>query len=336
MATGARGQGLRQGDHSPAGWRSSWRAGGGGHIRFVRQRRPVSPKAIPVSVGASRTYPRCIRRKAILQEHGRSKSARWRSARRCSAPSTPIRHRVSTTSPASGPKHPWTKDSTRLTADALVALDRVAEAAALRARYSIKSDPPRQGNDPYGSRRQPLSVGSELSSLFEALVAATRLRLDLATLPSRLQVRNWHIGSVVAVQRHVRGWGQTGSNQHIAKVTRLTHVRHRPRRRFRPGYLWAEKTYFVEFLAKHGGLPRQLFHRHQWLREMVAHRIADPIILEVIGKWLKVGAMVDGSLSKKIRNSIAGGKIVTKGPCSLEIASVSRRSAPARSRAAPA
>ncbi len=49
---------------------------------------------------------------------------------------------------------------------------------------------PRQGNDPYGSRRQPLSVGSELSSLFEALVAATRLRLDLATLPSRLQVRN--------------------------------------------------------------------------------------------------------------------------------------------------
>jgi hypothetical protein len=50
-------------------------SGGGGHIRFVRQRRPVSPKAIPVSVGASRTYLRCIRRKAILQEHGRSKSA---------------------------------------------------------------------------------------------------------------------------------------------------------------------------------------------------------------------------------------------------------------------
>src|SRR5229473_3260220 len=39
-------------------------------------------------------------------------------------------------------------------------------------------------------RRQPLSVGSELSSLFEALVAATRLWLDLETLPSRLQVRN--------------------------------------------------------------------------------------------------------------------------------------------------
>jgi hypothetical protein len=100
--------------------------------------------------------------------------------------------------------------------------------------------------------------------------------------------------------------------------------------------LGAEKTYFVGFLEKHGASPRQLLHRHQWLRETVAHRIADPIILEVIGKWLKAGAMVDGSLSKKIRNSIARGKIVTKGPCSLEIVSVSRRSAPARSRAAPA
>src|ERR1700681_3884236 len=81
--------------------------------------------------------------------------------------------------------------------------------------------------------------------------------------------------------------------------------------------------------------PRQLLHPHQWLRKMVAHRIADPTILEVIGKWLKTAAMVDGALSKKVRNSIAG-SIVTKVPCSLEIASVSRRSAPARSRAAPA
>jgi len=33
---------------------------------------------------------------------------------------------------------------------------------------------------------------------------------------------------------------------------------------------------------------------HQWLRKMVAHRIADPAILKLIGKWLKAGAMVMG------------------------------------------
>jgi hypothetical protein len=30
-------------------------------------------------------------------------------------------------------------------------------------------------------------------------------------------------------------------------------------------------------------------------RKMVAHRIADPAILKLIGKWLKAGAMVDGA-----------------------------------------
>jgi RNA-directed DNA polymerase len=35
---------------------------------------------------------------------------------------------------------------------------------------------------------------------------------------------------------------------------------------------------------------------HQWLRKMVAHRIVDPTILKLIGKWLKAGAMVDGAL----------------------------------------
>ena len=33
---------------------------------------------------------------------------------------------------------------------------------------------------------------------------------------------------------------------------------------------------------------------HQWLRRMVAHRIADPVILQLIAKWLKAGAMQDG------------------------------------------
>jgi hypothetical protein len=45
--------------------------------------------------------------------------------------------------------------------------------------------------------------------------------------------------------------------------------------------------------------PRQLLHLYQWLRKMVTHRIADRTILEVIGKWLKAGAMVDGAFSKE-------------------------------------
>jgi hypothetical protein len=37
----------------------------------------------------------------------------------------------------SGPKHPWTRDSARVTADALDALGRADEAAAVRARYGV-------------------------------------------------------------------------------------------------------------------------------------------------------------------------------------------------------
>ena len=33
---------------------------------------------------------------------------------------------------------------------------------------------------------------------------------------------------------------------------------------------------------------------HNWLRKMVAHRIADPVILRLIGKWLRAGVMQDG------------------------------------------
>ena len=33
---------------------------------------------------------------------------------------------------------------------------------------------------------------------------------------------------------------------------------------------------------------------HAWLRKMVAHRIADPVILRLIGKWLRAGVMQDG------------------------------------------
>jgi hypothetical protein len=45
--------------------------------------------------------------------------------------------------------------------------------------------------------------------------------------------------------------------------------------------------------------PPQLRHQHQWLRKMVTHRIADRTILEMVGKWLKVGAMGDGAFSKE-------------------------------------
>jgi len=40
---------------------------------------------------------------------------------------------------ASGLKHPWTKDSARVTADALDALGRTEEAKALRERYGVAS-----------------------------------------------------------------------------------------------------------------------------------------------------------------------------------------------------
>ena len=35
-------------------------------------------------------------------------------------------------------------------------------------------------------------------------------------------VHTWHLASVVAVQRKVRSWVNTGSDRHAAKVTRLT------------------------------------------------------------------------------------------------------------------
>jgi hypothetical protein len=38
---------------------------------------------------------------------------------------------------ALGPEHAWTKDAARVTADALDALGRADDAAALRARYAL-------------------------------------------------------------------------------------------------------------------------------------------------------------------------------------------------------
>src|SRR6201998_4129198 len=48
---------------------------------------------------------------------------------------------------------------------------------------------------------------------------------------------------------------------------------------------------------------------HQWLRKMVAHRIADPVILGLIGKWLKAGAMQDGVVICTEEGTPQGGPI---------------------------
>src|SRR5215471_623733 len=48
---------------------------------------------------------------------------------------------------------------------------------------------------------------------------------------------------------------------------------------------------------------------HQWLRKMVAHRIADPVILGLIGKWLNAGAMQDGVVIRTEEGTPQGGPI---------------------------
>jgi len=48
---------------------------------------------------------------------------------------------------------------------------------------------------------------------------------------------------------------------------------------------------------------------HQWLRQMVAQRIADPVILRLLGKWLKAGAMQDGVVIRTEEGTPQGGPI---------------------------
>lgn len=49
--------------------------------------------------------------------------------------------------------------------------------------------------------------------------------------------------------------------------------------------------------------------QHDWLQKMVAHRIADPLILRLIGKWLKAGYMVGGVVLRSEEGSPQGGPI---------------------------
>ena len=49
--------------------------------------------------------------------------------------------------------------------------------------------------------------------------------------------------------------------------------------------------------------------QHEWLQKMVAHRIADPVILRLIGKWLNAGFMVGGVVTRTEEGSPQGGPI---------------------------
>jgi group II intron reverse transcriptase/maturase len=48
---------------------------------------------------------------------------------------------------------------------------------------------------------------------------------------------------------------------------------------------------------------------HEWLRKMVAHRIADPVILSLVGKWLRAGVMQDGVVIRVHEGSPQGGPV---------------------------
>lgn len=48
---------------------------------------------------------------------------------------------------------------------------------------------------------------------------------------------------------------------------------------------------------------------HDWLRKMVAHRIADPVILSLIGKWLRAGVMQAGVVLRTEEGTPQGGPI---------------------------
>jgi retron-type reverse transcriptase len=48
---------------------------------------------------------------------------------------------------------------------------------------------------------------------------------------------------------------------------------------------------------------------HSWMRKMVEQRIADPVILGLIGKWLNAGAMHDGVVIRSEEGTPQGGPI---------------------------
>jgi RNA-directed DNA polymerase len=49
---------------------------------------------------------------------------------------------------------------------------------------------------------------------------------------------------------------------------------------------------------------------HKWLRRMISLRIADPVITELIGKWLKAGVMEHGVVARPEAGTPQGGPIM--------------------------
>jgi RNA-directed DNA polymerase len=49
--------------------------------------------------------------------------------------------------------------------------------------------------------------------------------------------------------------------------------------------------------------------QHEWLQKMVAHRIGDPVIQRLIGKWLNAGFMAGGVVTRTEEGSPQGGPI---------------------------
>ena len=48
---------------------------------------------------------------------------------------------------------------------------------------------------------------------------------------------------------------------------------------------------------------------HQWLRQMVAHRMADPVILRLLGQWLRAGVMQGGVVTRTAEGAPQGGPL---------------------------
>ena len=48
---------------------------------------------------------------------------------------------------------------------------------------------------------------------------------------------------------------------------------------------------------------------HHWLRKMLEHRIADPVVLRLVGKWLKAGVMTNGVVVVNSSGTPQGGPI---------------------------
>ena len=87
---------------------------------------------------------------------------------------------------------------------------------------------------------------------------------------------------------------------------------------FRPGRnphqaLRALRSHFVAGKVRHmyeADIRGYFNHiNHEWLRKMVAQRIADPVILSLIGKWLRAGVMQDGVVVRAHEGSPQGGPV---------------------------